>query len=117
MPPKIRQSQWSSKERSTPIRDELPIMDEAEGFEFMEGGGTEDVLHLFYSVPTRPEVVLEFYQRKLPALGWSIRAGTDKIEDGAARVTLDAAEKSPLRMELLEDPKDHTVVRITRPGQ
>lgn len=76
----------------------LPIMPDAKGrIEHME----EPFLHLAYATPSKPEQVLEFYRREMPALGWLIRAGTDKIEDGKANVALEGAEKAPLRLELL----------------
>ena len=71
-----------------------------------------DYVHLFYVVPTTgPEKVLEFYRKELPALGWTMRAGTDKIEDGKAKVILEAPEKDSLRLELLAD-KQGTAVLI-----
>jgi hypothetical protein len=59
--------------------------------------------------------VLAYYRQELPKLGWTILPGTDRIEDGTAKITLEAAEKEPLRLELLEDQQDHTTVLITRP--
>jgi hypothetical protein len=71
---------------------ELPIMPEAQGVvQFL---GDSDHVHLFYALPaTGPEKVLDFYHQELPALGWTMRAGTDKIEGGKAKVTLDAPER------------------------
>ena len=74
--------------------------------------GNSDQVHLFYAMPaTGPEKVLEFYRQELPALGWTMRAGTDKIEDGKAKVILEAREKDSLRLELLAD-KQGTAVLI-----
>ncbi len=89
---------------------ELPIMPEAKGVvQFL---GYYHYIHLFYAMPTTaPEKVLEFYRKELPALGWTMRAGTDKIEDGKAKVILEAPEKDPLRLELLAD-KQGTLVLI-----
>ena len=47
------------------------------------------------------------------ALGWTMRAGTDKIGGGKAKVILDAPEKDSLRMKLLAD-KGGTYVLIER---
>lgn len=89
---------------------ELPIMPEAKGVvQFL---GYYQYIHLFYAMPTTaPEKVLEFYRKELPALGWTMRAGTDKIEEGKAKVILEAPEKNSLRLELLAD-KLGTVVLI-----
>jgi hypothetical protein len=90
---------------------ELPIMPEASGV--VQFSGYSDNVHLFYAMPTTgPEKVLEFYRQELPAVGWTMRAGTDKIEEGKAKVILDAAEQDSLRLELLAD-KQGTVVLIT----
>jgi hypothetical protein len=94
------------------LRVELPIMPETNGVvEFMDA----DVLpvHLFYSTPAAPDKVLDFHRKELPALGWTIREGTDTIADGKAKVfLLDAPGKEPLRLELLA-LKDDTFVLIT----
>lgn len=88
---------------------ELPIMPEARGaVEFL---GDSHYVHLFYAIPTGPEKVLEFYRKELPPLGWTMRAGTDKIEDGKAKVILEAPEKNALRLELLAN-KQGTFVLI-----
>ena len=89
---------------------ELPIMPEAQGV--VELLGYSHYVHLFYAMPTTgPEKVLEFYRKELPALGWTMRAGTDKIEDGKAKVILEAPAKDSLRLELLAD-KQGTFVLI-----
>src|SRR4029077_18033470 len=67
-------------------------------------------LHLHYAAPTGPEKVLEFYRKELPALGWTMRAGTDKIFDGKANVMLDAPEKNSLRLVLLATKEDTLVL-------
>jgi len=88
---------------------ELPIMPEARGnVQFL---GYSHYVHLFYAAPAGPEKVLEFYRKELPNLGWTMRAGTDKIEDGKAKVILEAPGKDPLRLELLAD-KQGTAVLI-----
>jgi hypothetical protein len=89
---------------------ELPIMPEAQGVvQFL---GDSDHVHLFYALPTTgPEKVLEFYKKELPAVGWRMRAGTDKIEDGKAKVILESPDKASLRLELLAD-KQGTAVLI-----
>jgi hypothetical protein len=88
---------------------ELPIMPEAKGnVQFL---GYSRYVHLFYVVPAGPGKVLEFYRKELPALGWTMRAGTDKIESGKAKVILEAPGKDPLRLELLAD-KQGTAVLI-----
>jgi hypothetical protein len=88
---------------------ELPIMPEAKGVvQFL---GDSNHVHLFYSMPaTGAEKVLDFYRKELPALGWTMRAGTDKIEDGKAKVILEAPEKKPLRLELLADEQGTAVL-------
>jgi hypothetical protein len=94
---------------------ELPIMPEARGtVEFL---GYSHYVHLFYAMPTGPEKVLEYYRKELPAVGWTMRAGTDKIENGKAKVILEAPEKGALRLELLAD-KQGTFVLVSpdRPG-
>jgi len=91
---------------------ELPIMPEAKGVvQFL---GYSDNVHLFYAMPTTgPEKVLEFYRKELPSRGWTMRAGTDTIEDGKAKVILEAQEQESLRLELLAD-KQGTFVLIAR---
>jgi hypothetical protein len=95
---------------------ELPIMPEAPGVvEFL---GYAHNVHLFYAVPvTAPEKILEFYRKSLPDLGWTMRAGTDKIEGGKAKVILEAPERDSLRLELLAE-KQGTFVLIAaaQPG-
>jgi hypothetical protein len=59
----------------------------------------EPTLHLGYVTPSKPDAVLDFYRKELPALGWKFRAGTDKVENGTAKVALDGPE--PLRLELI----------------
>jgi hypothetical protein len=89
---------------------ELPIMPEAKGV--VQFQGNSDNVHLFYAMPTTgPEKVLEFYRQELPALGWTMRAGSDKIEDGKAKVILESPQREPLRLELLAD-KQGTAVLI-----
>ena len=46
---------------------------------------------------------------------WTMQAGTDKVEDGKAKVILEAPEKEPLRLELLAD-KQGTAVLIAAPN-
>jgi hypothetical protein len=73
--------------------------------------GYSDYVHLFYSMPTTgPEKVLDFYRKELPALGWTMHAGTDKIEDGKAKVMLEAPEKESLRLELLANKQGTSVL-------
>ena len=92
-------------------QNELPIMPEATGaIEFLD-----TPLRLFYGVPTTPDRVLAYYRQELPKLGWTIVPGTDSIEDGQAKITLEAAEQQPLRLELLEDEQGHTTILISRP--
>lgn len=89
---------------------ELPIMPEVQGV--VEYLGDSNYVHLYYAIPkTGPETVLEFYRKELPALGWTMRAGTDKIEDGKAKVILEAPEKDSLRLELLAN-KQGTFVLV-----
>jgi hypothetical protein len=89
---------------------ELPIMPDVQGVvQFL---GDTDHVHLFYTLPTTgPEKVLEFYKKELPVLGWTMRAGTDEIAHGKAKVILEAPEKDPLRLELLAD-KQGTAILI-----
>ncbi len=83
-------------------------MPEAQGaVEFL---GYSHHVHLFYAVLTRPENVLEFHRKELPALGWTMRAGTDKIEGGKAKVILEAAGRDSLRLELLADKQGALVL-------
>ncbi len=96
------------------LRVELPIMPEVQGdVEFLDG--EKSLLHLFYAVPAAPEKVLEFYRKELPAVGWTIRTGSDTIANGKAKVTLDAPEKESLRLELLEDSQGTFVFITTAP--
>ena len=41
----------------------------------------EPFLQLACATPSKPEQVLEFYRKELPVLGWSMRAGTEKVEE------------------------------------
>ena len=63
--------------------------------------------------PTRQKT-LEFHRKELPVLGWTMRAGTDKIDKGATTVMWDAPEKEPLRLELVALKEGHTAVLIAR---
>ena len=90
----------------------LPIMPDAKGrIQYSE----EPFLHLGYATPSPPDAVLEFYRKELPALGWSIRPGTDKIEDGKAKVALEGPDKEPLRLELLNKGGPTLVLIANRP--
>jgi predicted enzyme related to lactoylglutathione lyase len=94
------------------LRVELPIMPETNGtVEFMDAEFLP--VHLFYSTPASPDRVLDFHRKELPALGWTIRAGTDTIADGKAKVILEAPEKGALQLELLALKDNATLVRIT----
>jgi hypothetical protein len=94
---------------------ELPIMPEATGeVEFLDG--EQSLLHLFYAAPVGPEKVLEFYRNALPDMGWTLRAGTDQIENGKANVMLDAPEKESLRLELLADEQGALVLITAGPA-
>ena len=44
-----------------------------------------------------------------------MRAGTDKIEDGKAKVILEAPGKDPLRLELLADKQGTAVLIAAQP--
>ena len=91
----------------------LPIMPDAKGrIEHSEAPS----LHLGYATPSPPEAVLEFYRKEMPALGWSIRPGTDKIESGTAKVALDGPGKEPLRLELLNKGGPTLVLIAKRTG-
>ena len=72
------------------VRDELPIMPEATGtIEFRD-----NPIHLFYGVPSTPDQVLAYYRQELPKLGWKIVHGTDTIENGQAKITLERPRKN-----------------------
>jgi hypothetical protein len=93
---------------------ELPIMPEAKGeVEYLP----YDYFHLFYAVPTGPEKVLEFYRNELPAFGWTMRAGTDRIVNGKAKVMLDSLDKNSLRLELLATKDDTLVLIVNAPKE
>lgn len=78
---------------------ELPIMPDAKGrIEYSE----EPYLQLGYATPSPPEAVLAFYRKELPAVGWSVPSGADKIENGKAKIALEGPGKEPLRLELLK---------------
>ena len=108
-PRKSKNEVWN---RVEVLNVELPLMPETVGeIEFMDASDSPPhPLHLYYHAPTGPEKVLEFYRKELPAMGWTIRAGTDKIDYGKAEVLLDAPEKDSLRLELLADKRGTSVL-------
>jgi len=96
------------------LRVGLPILPDARGrVEFSEA----PFVHLGYATPSPPDAVLAFYRKELPALGWSFRPGTDKVENGKANVTLEGPGKEPLRLELLNSGGRTVVLIANRPDR
>ncbi len=90
----------------------VPIMPDAKGrIEHCEA----PYLHLGYATPSPPNAVLEFYRKELPALGWSLRPGTGKIENGKAKAAFDGPDKKALRLELLNQGGPTLVLVSNRP--